>query len=278
MRVRNKGFTLIELLVVIAIIAILAGILFPVFAQARAKARQVVCMNNEKQLATAMILYAQDYDERWIDLYPNYTANDPKKGCYSYKQEACFRSGPYLPLWIVPRNQSATPDYTIKPYVKNDAVQYCPTLHQDTVKYTDNRYSPVSGLYPNYALNALDARDDYHRNSPFASGPSAGNRAYLPPDIIDPPSPFEHGQWWTTGAAGRTNAQFAQPASLILLWEHNNIAVACNTWSTYKDQTPDHWDASHHTGFNVAFADGHVKRMTLSNMRNQYVCYWQLPE
>jgi prepilin-type N-terminal cleavage/methylation domain-containing protein len=57
------GFTLIELLVVIAIIAILAAILFPVFAKAREKARQTTCMNNQKQIATAMQLYAQDHDE-----------------------------------------------------------------------------------------------------------------------------------------------------------------------------------------------------------------------
>ncbi len=63
MRYRN-GFTLIELLVVIAIIAILAAILFPVFAQARDKARQTACMSNEKQIGTAILMYVQDYDER----------------------------------------------------------------------------------------------------------------------------------------------------------------------------------------------------------------------
>ncbi|MFO7945967.1 MAG: DUF1559 domain-containing protein [Armatimonadota bacterium] len=59
----RKGFTLIELLVVIAIIAILAAILFPVFARAREKARQTSCLNNAKQLVLAVQMYAQDYDE-----------------------------------------------------------------------------------------------------------------------------------------------------------------------------------------------------------------------
>ncbi len=59
----RKGFTLIELLVVIAIIAILAAILFPVFAKAREKARQTACLNNEKQIITATMIYVQDHDE-----------------------------------------------------------------------------------------------------------------------------------------------------------------------------------------------------------------------
>jgi prepilin-type N-terminal cleavage/methylation domain-containing protein len=60
---RRSGFTLIELLVVIAIIAILAAILFPVFAQAREKARGAACLSNTKQLTTGFVMYAQDYDE-----------------------------------------------------------------------------------------------------------------------------------------------------------------------------------------------------------------------
>ncbi len=59
----KKGFTLIELLVVIAIIAILAAILFPVFARAREKARQTSCLSNEKQMALGFLMYLQDYDE-----------------------------------------------------------------------------------------------------------------------------------------------------------------------------------------------------------------------
>lgn len=66
---RRRGFTLIELLVVIAIIAILAAILFPVFAQARDKARQASCLSNLKQIGTAMMMYVQDYEETYPLVY-----------------------------------------------------------------------------------------------------------------------------------------------------------------------------------------------------------------
>ena len=61
----GSGFTLIELLVVIAIIAILASILFPVFARARSQARKTVCLSNMKQIGLSLMMYAQDYDETY---------------------------------------------------------------------------------------------------------------------------------------------------------------------------------------------------------------------
>lgn len=77
----RKAFTLIELLVVIAIIAILAAILFPVFAQAREKARQTTCASNEKQLGLGFIQYVQDYDEN----FPNYSLGNNWAGAiYPY--------------------------------------------------------------------------------------------------------------------------------------------------------------------------------------------------
>jgi prepilin-type N-terminal cleavage/methylation domain-containing protein/prepilin-type processing-associated H-X9-DG protein len=93
----RRGFTLIELLVVIAIIAILAAILFPVFAQAREKARQASCQSNLKQYATATAMYVQDYDE----MFP----------MASYLDGRCV----------------ATFYSVVQPYVKNHAITQCPS-------------------------------------------------------------------------------------------------------------------------------------------------------
>jgi prepilin-type N-terminal cleavage/methylation domain-containing protein/prepilin-type processing-associated H-X9-DG protein len=85
---RRRGFTLIELLVVIAIIAILAAILFPVFARAREKARQASCQSNLKQLATAFMMYTQDYDEYCPDHCGQSTGNCWAVSIYPYIKNA----------------------------------------------------------------------------------------------------------------------------------------------------------------------------------------------
>jgi prepilin-type N-terminal cleavage/methylation domain-containing protein/prepilin-type processing-associated H-X9-DG protein len=96
----RRGFTLIELLVVIAIIAILAAILFPVFAKAREKARQSSCLSNVKQQALAALQYTQDYDEKFM------------QSCYT-------GAGTPRLMWA----------HVIEPYCKNTQIFTCPSFN-----------------------------------------------------------------------------------------------------------------------------------------------------
>ena len=98
----RRGFTLIELLVVIAIIAILAAILFPVFARAREKARAISCLSNLKQLGVGIMMYAQDYDEC---VMPGNLCNN----------------GDHVQHWW------SDPNGRIQPYVKNTQILVCPS-------------------------------------------------------------------------------------------------------------------------------------------------------
>src|SRR5688572_20792846 len=125
----KRGFTLIELLVVIAIIAILAAILFPVFAQARESARKATCTSNMKQIGTAISMYMQDFDE-W-----------------------------YPPSQFPSTDPSVSWPTMIFPYIKNEGVFVCPSGETTPVPR-----DPGNGVMANYC-GTMDTK--YGRNAPF---------------------------------------------------------------------------------------------------------------
>ena len=137
LRRKQSGFTLIELLVVIAIIAILAAILFPVFAQAREKARQIACLSNMRQIGTGMMMYTQDYDESIVP---------------SSNGTSVTASWPTM----------------IYSYVKNAQVFVCPSA-SDSFSSTDNKYVAGSNQYTGVAVTVGHIRRRRYRYLAFAS-------------------------------------------------------------------------------------------------------------
>jgi prepilin-type N-terminal cleavage/methylation domain-containing protein/prepilin-type processing-associated H-X9-DG protein len=130
MNTNKRGFTLIELLVVIAIIAILAAILFPVFAKVREKARQTSCLSNEKQLGLAFAQYYEDYDEKW-------PSGATGGATAATNQEGFGWAG------------------TIYPYVKSTGLYKCPDDNTSITAYGTATVYPVSyGFNSNIAGNA----------------------------------------------------------------------------------------------------------------------------
>ncbi len=145
----GAAFTLIELLVVIAIIAVLAAILFPVFAQAREKARASACLSNQKQIGLALAMYRQDYDQ----VNARYRFCDPSSGVDPLCQtlaSATKYTGPLETWWApydgslpggpeptvpLPNNYAGNKAGFLQPYVKNQQIFRCPSYRQGQVGY-----------------------------------------------------------------------------------------------------------------------------------------------
>jgi len=120
----RRGFTLIELLVVIAIIAILAAILFPVFARAREKARQTSCLSNLKQIGLGILMYAQDYDDML-----------PRSAMYTVPSAVLPEGGP--DYWFT----------AIYPYINNGQIFGCPSFGSNLI-YSGGA-STTDPMFPN---------------------------------------------------------------------------------------------------------------------------------
>lgn len=221
------GFTLIELLVVIAIIAILAAILFPVFAQAREQARRITCTSNIRQLSNAWLMYAQDYDETWVTTGKSYNPNTGNTDC-SDGAGADF--------------QDFT--YAAQPYIKNYNIFFCPDRYIPAPEADFATSLNPQGRWIGYGMNY----GPYHNRNGFglfhlSTAYTAGNywqgcRHYFP---------------------GRQLSSFVTPAEMIAMGDTNDSPQY--TLTPYdQNQTNSPLAEIRHNGmYQYSFVDGHAK-------------------
>jgi len=253
----RQAFTLIELLVVIAIIAILAAILFPVFAQAREKARQTSCLSNLKQLTMGWVMYAQDYDEK----FPSWNWGVNHQG------------GTGSP------NNNATTLWSnaIFPYVKSAGVYACPSDARNlTAQQAYGGWFRYDNSLLGFPQPLLTANLSYGANEPLTAingksslaGMDRPAETFLVGDMNTPLSGFGGYNEWV--AAENANAPATDPRRTNVLWRvayPKGPACIPTDGNTYYNRfaaqstIQGRWDSCsfHSTGSNLGFADGHVK-------------------
>jgi prepilin-type processing-associated H-X9-DG protein len=216
---------LIELLVVIAIIAILAAILFPVFSRAREKARQTQCLSNMKQLAMALMMYLQDWDER----FPGIGNHG-----YGYGPEA---NNPY-----------ALPHGKIYPYVKNVGVYDCPSADMFICKVISN--GCARDALPGNGWGYPFPPDFYGHSIDIGYNWLLGGDAWVNPPrtLASLPTPSE------TVAFADSSVPHSTCGGRRVVYA-NVCGAACNPPRRLRSNT------RHNEGENLIFCDGHVKWM-----------------
>jgi prepilin-type N-terminal cleavage/methylation domain-containing protein/prepilin-type processing-associated H-X9-DG protein len=245
----TAGFTLIELLVVIAIIAILAAILFPVFAQAREKARAITCLSNEKQIGTGLMMYVQDADETYpVDQW--YSSGNPQIQ-YRWYQELM----PYIKNGDT--YTTATGGVLAGNATGGGGVWHCPSFpsSQDSEYGVNNALMPDSGSCPwiNSAstpvviLAAVDAPAD--KVIIAEKGQNDGNTSFLSFDVAE-------GDW--------TDTVGSPPGSHDGV--HKDLTHDCDIPNGPNQPTFTNYGSCstfpryRHTGTtNLIFCDGHAK-------------------
>jgi prepilin-type N-terminal cleavage/methylation domain-containing protein/prepilin-type processing-associated H-X9-DG protein len=248
---KRLGFTLIELLVVIAIIAILAAILFPVFAQAREKARAIACVSNEKQIGLGIVMYVQDYDENlpFARTFGAYNTAIPQE-IAPYIQRVATGAVNTPGIWKcpddnqVPANDANTGGVAIPAGASHET--YWPVIDANNVGEAPWRQStPSDGLTPptSYQLGDTLAQIQDPAGS-FMMVETSNPAGWLGSNFAGIKRPYQDAS--TLGAANYLGQNCTTAA--------NNGGVACS--SLLFGPAPDGW---HNQGWNYVYCDGHVK-------------------
>ena len=242
----KKAFTLIELLVVIAIIAILAAILFPVFAKARERAKQTTCISNMKQIGIAMISYTGDFDEKfpaWTP--PGATGLISTEDFKSTYQNKLYMGGPVDIQ--APSGAMATISTQLAPYIKSKEVWACPSDFGMYRQYDDwNAPPPAPPVPPKTPLAFKDWVLVGDRKTKV--GVSYGYRGT---NLVNQDAPLLpqkdiHG----TALAGWPSSAVKQPSARAMFWDHR-------AWHMVSPN--DSYDTIHSRGkVEILFIDSHV--------------------
>lgn len=252
----DRAFTLIELLVVIAIIAILAAILFPVFAQAKNAAKGAVCISNMKQFAAASIMYVTDHDGIWYPLaryepMPGFADQVPWVG---YDNNNGPLNGGYNgrvdQLAVNPIRPGV-----IDVYLKNNDIKKCPNkLGRTQTALAANGFSPFNP-------------SAYYTTNPAAQGQEFG--------------PGAKSQVLINGVfdfMGASESEIEESAATLGAWEHDAHVPLCNflqssDWLEGPPNTQalkDHFNLLHTSGTNTFWVDGHAKRIGYGALKRRW--------
>ncbi len=218
---KRKAFTLIELLVVIAIIAILAAILFPVFARARENARRASCQSNLKQIGLGIMMYVQDYDE---------------------KTPYAWRS---IPSTLMPYNSVASNYFTwadaTYPYTKSIQLLQCPSksfAQSDMYNYPSYSVTPTSYMINQHKAPTTGATSDTGFSSPVSQA-----------QIDSPSTTIMAYDFWGTFDSGGWTIDGTSAADLVQLLNGTTTTYAARSQTTRR----------HLDGTNILWEEGHVK-------------------
>jgi len=252
-RERQSAFTLIELLVVIAIIAILAAILFPVFAAAKNAAKGVVCISNMREIGVASRLYIGDYDDQWYPAakYMPLGTFAPQQMWIGYDNNNAPLASGYYGNPTLPAVNPIRPGL-IDVYLKSDAIKRCPNQPNTwQIAIATNGFNPGTP-------------SAYYSDNPTATGSEYGPAMKSITQVNG-----------VNDCIGANDSEIDQPSFTLLCWEHMAAAPLCNFLQPYDwfNSPPnistlvDHFNFLHNGGTNTIWTDGHAKRLVYGQLQ-----------
>jgi len=258
----KKGFTLIELLVVIAIIAILAAILFPVFAQAKEAAKRAACLSNTKQIGLSYLMYSGDYDDV---LVPGVVSTDPgvlvQQGEGGYSSTVAANAQPQRGN---SSNTGSTFEILMDPYIKNKDIWRCPssgaTVNANQIQRSLGLSSIAAG---DFRIGAPGTFPSVQPSQWIPGVKTSQTSVQFPAEFIvaGETANFTYGKAFTGTATTASAGEQPSPFTACVAWESqsNNVTPVPTTLVNANKAYARHSNKS-----NYCMMDGHAKNFSAS--------------